>query len=140
MRWPGGSTSKLLGAALWSRSVVVDLRRIVHADLVLDLRRDLVLTDGGTDGVVGQREGLLHPALDVVVLQRHVPHIVHPDRLRGVRVTVVVAERDVRGPPDPAAVTRAAEWPLDDQALVVDPLASVAVDEHAMHVAGVRGA
>jgi hypothetical protein len=30
-----------------------DLRRIVHADFVLDLRRDLVAADGGTDGVVG---------------------------------------------------------------------------------------
>src|SRR5882757_81002 len=140
MRWPGGSTSKLLGAALRRRSVVVDLRRIVHADLVLDLRRDLVAADGGTDGVVGQRKGLLHPALDVVVLQRHVPDVIHPDRLRGVRVTVVVAERDAGGAPDSAAVTGAAEWSLDDQALVVDPLASVAVDEHAVHVARVRSA
>jgi hypothetical protein len=45
-----------------------------------------------------------------------------------VRIAVVVAEREVRGPPDPAAVTGAAERPLDDQALVVDPLSPVAVD------------
>src|SRR5882757_10695279 len=104
----------------------------VHAHLVADPRRDLVRRDHGTGGFVLEGEGLVRLTGDGVSGDLDPLHVVDLQRLPRAYLTEVVGERDVGAAPLAAAVSGAAVRALGDQALVVDPLALVAVDEHVL--------